>query len=57
MLEFVEAGLVDELHIAVAPLEFGSGLRLWESPEDLEDRYEHESVLSPSGIEHHFFWR
>ena len=57
VLEFIAADLVDELHIAVAPPEIGSGLRLWDSPADLEDRYEHESVLSPSGTEHHFFWR
>ncbi|WP_413543438.1 dihydrofolate reductase family protein [Citricoccus nitrophenolicus] len=57
VLEFVAAGLVDELHIAVAPHEIGSGLRLWDSPVDLEDQYLHESALSPSGVEHHFFWR
>lgn len=57
VLEFLAADLVDELHIAVAPLEARSGLRLWDSPADLEGRYEHESVLSPSGTEHHFFWR
>ncbi|MEW1980209.1 dihydrofolate reductase family protein [Citricoccus sp. NPDC079358] len=57
VLEFLEAGLVDDLHIAVAPHDIGSGLRLWSSPTDLEDRFHHESVLSPSGMEHHFFWR
>lgn len=54
---FVEAGLVDTLHIAVSPIEAGHGERLWASPEEWEDRYEHESVLSPSGVTHHLFWR
>ncbi|MFC0246967.1 dihydrofolate reductase family protein [Citricoccus parietis] len=57
VLEFLEAGLVEDLHIAVAPHDIGSGLRLWTSPTDFEDRFHHESVLSPSGMEHHFFWR
>lgn len=57
VLAFVDAGLVDSLHIAVSPIEAGHGERLWESPEDWEDRYEHESVLSPSGVTHHLFWR
>ena len=57
VLEFLEAGLIDDLHIAVAPVEFGEGLRLWSSPAALEDRFHHESVLSTSGVEHHVFWR
>jgi dihydrofolate reductase len=57
VLEFLEADLVDDLHVAVAPVEFSEGLRLWSSPADLEDRFHHESVPSPSGVEHHFFWR
>lgn len=57
VLEFLEADLIDDLHIAVAPVEFGEGLRLWSNPADLEDRFHHESVLSASGVEHHVFWR
>ncbi|GAA3310306.1 hypothetical protein GCM10020295_77060 [Streptomyces cinereospinus] len=32
--EFPDAGLVDTLHVAVSPVKLGSGLRLWESPEE-----------------------
>jgi dihydrofolate reductase len=55
--EFLAADLVDDLHIAVAPYELGHGLRLWESPDELNDRYHSERVPSPSGVVHHFFWR
>ena len=55
--EFLDADLVDTLHVAVAPVEIGAGSRLWESPEELEDRFHHEAVPSPSGVTHHLFWR
>lgn len=55
--QFLEAGLVDTLHIAVAPVELGRGERLWDSPDDLLDRYHRETVLSPSGVTHQIFWR
>lgn len=55
--EFIEADLVDTMHIAVAPLEFGRGERLWNSPTDLLDRFHLEEVPSPSGVTHLLFWR
>ncbi|GGS17501.1 dihydrofolate reductase family protein [Streptomyces griseoviridis] len=55
--QFLAAGLVDTLHVAVSPVRFGSGLRLWESPGELTDRYHLEVVPSPSGVTHHLFWR
>ncbi|WP_027941349.1 dihydrofolate reductase family protein [Amycolatopsis taiwanensis] len=55
--EFLDADLIDEMHVAVAPVELGDGLRLWESPDELTDRYHLERVPSPSGVVHHFFWR
>jgi dihydrofolate reductase len=55
--EFLDAGLVDTLHVAVAPLELGSGEQLWKAPDELDDRYEHEVVPSQSGVTHHLFWR
>jgi dihydrofolate reductase len=54
---FLDADLIDALHIVVAPIELGRGERLWNSPSDLVDRYHHESVDSPSGVTHHLFWR
>lgn len=55
--QFLEADLIDAMHVAVAPIEIGSGERLWNAPEDLLDRFQMESVASPSGITHLFFWR
>lgn len=55
--EFLDAGLIDALHIAVSPIDLGRGEQLWNSPDDLLDRYQHESLTSPSGATHHLFWR
>ncbi|OZD81393.1 deaminase [Rhodococcus sp. 05-339-2] len=55
--EFLDADLVDTMHIAVSPIEFGSGLKLWDSPDELNDRFEHEVIPSGSGVTHHLFWR
>ncbi|MFD3742982.1 dihydrofolate reductase family protein [Nocardia sp. NPDC058633] len=55
--EFLAADLVDAMHIVVAPVKIGAGERLWESPDEYDDRFHHEQVPSPSGVVHHFFWR
>ena len=55
--EFLDADLVDMLHVAVAPIELGSGSRLWESPDELRDRFQVDVVPSASGVTHHLFWR
>lgn len=55
--EFLDADLVDTLHVAVSPIQLGGGSRLWESPDELLDRYHLEIVPSPSGVTHHLFWR
>ena len=38
-------------------VELGAGSRLWESPDELDDRFHHEVVPSSSGVTHHLFWR
>jgi dihydrofolate reductase len=55
--QFLDADLVDTLHVAVAPVEIGDGERLWTSPDELDDRFEHDVVPSRSGVTHHLFWR
>ncbi|MEC3957583.1 dihydrofolate reductase family protein [Nocardia sp. CDC153] len=55
--EFLDADLIDTLHIAVSPIELGRGERLWTSPDSLLDRFHLEKVPSPSGVTHHLFWR
>lgn len=54
---FLDAGLIDELHVVVAPVTLGAGVRLWRSPEELDDRFHHERLPSPSGVVHHLLWR
>lgn len=55
--QFLDADLVDTLHVAVAPVTLGSGTRLWGSPDELRDRFHLDVVPSPSGVTHHLFWR
>jgi dihydrofolate reductase len=55
--QFIDAGLVDTMHVAVAPLALGTGTRLWSLPSELDDRYHHEEVPSASGVVHHLLWR
>jgi dihydrofolate reductase len=54
--EFLDADLVDAMHVAVAPIEVGQGERLWTSPDELLDRFHLDKVPSPSGVTHHVFW-
>ncbi|MFG2598343.1 dihydrofolate reductase family protein [Streptomyces sp. NPDC048462] len=55
--QFLDADLVDTLHVVVLPAKLGSGARLWESPDELRDRFHLDVVPSPSGVTHHLFWR
>ena len=55
--EFLDTDLVDTLHVAVSPVQLGSGVRLWESPAELLDRFHCDVVPSASGVTHHLFWR
>lgn len=55
--QFLDAGLVDTLHVAVGPDELGRGSRLWDSPDDLLDRYHRDVVPGSHGVVHHLFWR
>ena len=45
--DFVAAGLVDHMHIAVVPILLGRGERLWDGLEGLEDDYEIEEPARP----------
>lgn len=54
--EFLEADLIDTMHVAVAPIEIGQGERLWTTPDELADRFHLETIPSPSGVTHHLFW-
>lgn len=56
--EFLDADLVDTLHVAVSPVKLGAGVRFWDSPDDLLDRFHRDVVPSPGGtVTHHLYWR
>ena len=56
--EFVQAGVVDVLHVVVVPIVLGRGESLWEGLEGVESQFDVESVSSPtSGVTHLTFTR
>jgi len=55
--EYLGLGLVDELHVAVAPLILGDGVRLWDDLRGLEKSYSVSSEAAESGVVHITFRR
>ncbi|MGB5759311.1 MAG: dihydrofolate reductase family protein [Acidimicrobiales bacterium] len=53
---FLDADVVDDMHIVVAPITLGAGTRLWDAPAEFDDRFHHETIPSPSGVTHHLLW-
>lgn len=55
--QFLEADLVDFLHLVTVPVVLGRGVSLWNGLSDLGDRFTIETVTSPSGLTHQFWNR
>jgi dihydrofolate reductase len=55
--DFLRAGLVDRLHIAIAPILLGSGIRLWDDLRGLESGYDVTTETAESGVVHLTFSR
>ncbi|GAA4265922.1 dihydrofolate reductase family protein [Frondihabitans peucedani] len=55
--EFLEADLIDHLHVAVVPIVLGRGEQLWTGLERVEERFDIETTASPSGVTHLVFTR
>jgi dihydrofolate reductase len=55
--EFLQADLVDHMHVVVVPIVLGRGERLWDGLEGLEDRFTITTERSPSGVVHLTFAR
>jgi dihydrofolate reductase len=55
--QFLTADLVDFMHVVVVPIVLGRGERLWDGIEGLEERFDLQSVSSPSGVTHLTFTR
>jgi dihydrofolate reductase len=55
--EFLEADLIDQMHLVLVPIFLGRGESLWQGQEGLAERFAIESVSSPSGVTHLTFTR
>ncbi|WP_379063330.1 dihydrofolate reductase family protein [Mesorhizobium sp. UC22_110] len=55
--DFLKAGLVDRLHVAIVPILLGRGIRLWDDLRGLENGYAVESETAESGVIHLTFRR
>lgn len=55
--EFLQAGLIDQLHVAIAPIVLGLGERLWDDLRGVEDGFEVASEVAESGVVHVTFTR
>jgi dihydrofolate reductase len=55
--QFIAADLVDHLHFVVSPIVLGRGERIWDGLEGMEERFDLESTVSPSGVVHLVFER
>ena len=54
---FLQADLIDHMHITIVPIVLGRGERLWDGLEDVESRFDVEAVSSPRGVTHLIFDR
>ncbi len=54
---FLTAGLVDQLHVAIAPILLGRGIRLWDDLRGLEAGYDVQAETAESGTIHLTFRR
>lgn len=50
--DFLAADLVDHAHFVIVPIILGRGVRVWDGLEGLEERFDIESVTTPSGVTH-----
>jgi dihydrofolate reductase len=55
--QFLTAGLVDHMHLAVVPIVLGRGVNLWDGLEGIEQNFAVEAISSPSGVTHLTFTR
>lgn len=55
--QFLQADLIDFMHIAIVPVVLGSGVRIWDHLAGLEGRFSVESISTSSGLTHQLWNR
>ena len=55
--DFLRAGLVDDLHVAIAPILLGRGIRLWDDLRGLDLTHRVTTEVAESGTIHVTFTR
>jgi dihydrofolate reductase len=55
--EFLAADMIDHLHVVVVPIVIGRGVRLWDGLEGVQERFDVQTVSTPSGVAHVTFTR
>lgn len=55
--DYLKAGLVDVLHVGIAPILLGRGIRLWDDLRGLESGYSVKAETAESGTMHLIFQR
>jgi len=55
--DYLKAGLVDRLHVAIVPILLGRGIRLWDDLRGFESGYDITSEVAESGVVHLTFAR
>lgn len=55
--QFLQADLVDFMHLVIVPITLGRGVALWEGISGVEERFTIETVTSPSGLSHQLWNR
>jgi dihydrofolate reductase len=55
--QFLDADLIDFMHLAIQPIVLGRGVSLWDGLDDLHERFLIESVSAANGVVHQFWNR
>jgi dihydrofolate reductase len=55
--QFLQADLIDFMHLMVVPITLGRGVSLWDGTSGVDDRFTIETTTSPSGVTHQLWNR
>jgi dihydrofolate reductase len=55
--QFLNADLIDFMHLMVVPITLGRGVSLWDGTSGVDDRFTIETTTSPSGVTHQLWNR